>query len=69
LKVYTVDDHAGMYMGGCSVVIAEDEDKARVLLDDALFARGLKTSLTYRYQLRELVVTKPAVLMLRDGDY
>lgn len=67
MRVWTCVDHAGHQpTGTASVVVAENEEAARALLDDALVGVGLDPTL---YTLNELDLTEPSALILRDGDY
>lgn len=67
MRVFTCDDHAGLYpVGTASVVVATDEGEAHALLRQALIERGLGGE---PFTLSELDTSQPQALVLRDGDY
>lgn len=66
-RVFVCTDHAGHYpVGVASVVVAHDEQQARMMLEDELCRIGLeKTAFT----LVEVDRTRPSVRVLNDGNY
>lgn len=67
MKVFTCIDHAGFYpVGTASVVVAPNEDEARVVLESALKERGLPAT---KFTLKELHLVMPVARILCDGDY
>ena len=69
MRLYVCTDHAGFWpVGTASLVVARDEDEARVLLDGALLARKLSPSAEHPYTLREIPLDAPAAHILHDGD-
>lgn len=66
LKVFTCDDHDGVWLGGASVVVAASEDDARRLLAAELQSRNLRTE---RMTLRQLDLRSASVNVLWDGNY
>lgn len=69
MKVFICKHHNGVWLNGCSIVIAKDIEVARQLLDKELVERGLQPSTEYSYELEEISVNAPNVFMLFDGDY
>jgi len=69
VKVYVCYDHDGFWMGGVSVVLAENEDDARQQLDAALVAACLAPHKDHPYDLHELDSTQPQACILFNGDY
>lgn len=69
MPVFVCDDHDYHFpVGVASVVRADDESAARVLLDAELLSRGLRPSGTSPYTLKRLP-EHPIAVILRDGDY
>lgn len=69
MNVYVCNDHDGMWpVPVASVVLADNEDEARRLLDAELIRQHLKPYAEYPYTLREFD-NGPAVEMLSNGDY
>lgn len=66
MNVYEVR-HDGHYLGGLSVVIAENEDQAIKLTADAIVGHGLKPD-GIRVA-RRLKTDLPHCYVLDDGDY
>lgn len=67
MKVYICTDHDTFYsVGGCSIVVAKDEEEAKKLLTDALLKRGLDPTL---FTLRRIKHTMAGAEILLDGDY
>lgn len=70
MRIFTCTDHDTFYpVGAASVVIADDEEMARRLLDSALIARGLKPSSESSYTINEILETAPCAVILVDGNY
>ncbi len=68
MAVYISTDHAGFYpVGTASVVVAESEREARLMLMAALFSAGLDGK--EPFTLQEIDITKPGATILRNGDY
>ena len=68
IKVYTCIDHEGHWpVGVASVVVAEDEGQARILLDAELVEQGLLAKESYT--LQEMDLGQAQVVILADGDY
>jgi hypothetical protein len=67
MLVYLCTDHDGFWpVGVSSVIVARDEDHARLLLNNELTKRGLKVT---PYTLQPLDTKTAHALILRDGDY
>lgn len=60
--------HDGVYLPGISVVVADDEIRARELLDKKLLDLKLKPSTERAYKLTEITLQE-SVHMLFDGNY
>lgn len=69
MKVFTCNDHDTIWVGGASVVVAEDEKQGRKLLDKELKAAGLEPWWKRRYSLKEIDITKAKAIILQNGDY
>ncbi len=68
LNVWTCDDHDGHWpVGTASVVVAHDENEARVLLTAELKSHGLDPN--KGFTLRRINTDSPRAFVLRDGDY
>jgi len=68
MKLFSCVDHDEHYsVGVASVVVAEDEAQARVLLDEALTAAGLNPN--EPYTLNEIPLDQPSAHVLHDGNY
>lgn len=68
MKIYTCIDHAGFWpVGVASVIIAQNEDEARRLLDGELSKKGLATSDKKPYTLQQ--IKGPVAKILNSGDY
>lgn len=68
MRVFTCNDFEGHYpVGSAAVVVAEDEDAARVALRRELRSMGLE--LRKGDKLIELDVSAARVVVLNDGDY
>ena len=62
-RTYACNDHDSHYPVGCaSVVVAENEEQARELLDAQLVANGLKPHKLAPYTLREVKAGEAVVL-------
>ena len=55
--------------GGASVMVAQDEQQARELLDAELLKDDLSTSRVHPYKITELDTKVPAAKILCNGDY
>jgi hypothetical protein len=70
MKVF-IAEHDGIYLGGHSVVVAEDRKEARKILrpiiKDMFFSYGKKASLSIK--LEEVDTKTPNVVMVFNGDY
>jgi len=70
MNIYVCTNHDGFFpVGVASVVVANDEDEARNLLDTALHVHGLDPEKKPRYTLRKINSTEPRAFILLDGDY
>jgi len=71
MKVYTCTDHDEHWpVGVASVIVANNEEEAKQLLDLALMEQGLDTfDEEDPYTLEELDIIEPGVLMLCNGEY
>ena len=69
MKLFTCTDHDAHWVGGSSVVVAEDEAEATQLLDAKLAEHGLKPRAEVPYALTERDISKPVAFVLDDGDY
>lgn len=69
MKLFICTDHDVLWIGGCSVVAAEDETNARILLDAELKALHLKTHAEQPYTLQEVALDRQRVIHFEDGDY
>lgn len=66
MNIYEVR-HAGHFLGGLSIVVAEDEERARALTAEAIIEHGLKTEGIE--VVRRLNLEKERCFVLDDGDY
>ncbi|MBM6595574.1 hypothetical protein [Microvirga pudoricolor] len=67
MRAFTCTDHDGYWsVGVASVVIAADEDEARLLLTAELSKSGLHKE---PFTLQEIDLTTPQAIVLRDGNY
>lgn len=70
MKAFVCTDHDYHYpVGVASVIIAENEDQARSLLDAQLRERGLSPHADEPYTLQTLSLDEPKALVLHDGNY
>ena len=67
MNIYTCTDHDSHWVGGASVVVAEDEAQARALLIAELATHGLTG--TKSFTLRRINADVAKAFVLRDGDY
>lgn len=65
LKVFTAN-HEGHWLGGCSVVVAENKDEAYEILSKELGYQGLNVSYG---AIQEIDLYTPAAHVLFNGDY
>lgn len=65
MKVFTAS-HDGVWLGGDSVIVAQDKEEAVLLLKSSLKSAGLRTD---GFDLKEVDLSKPKAIMLDDGDY
>jgi hypothetical protein len=69
-NIYVCTDHDRHYpVGAASVVIAWNENQARVLLDEQLIAQGLKPFTKHPYTLKLIQADFSAAFILVNGDY
>lgn len=68
MKVFVCTDHDSHYVGGASVIIAENEEQARELLDRELRLNGLNPQKS-AYTLKEISLAYPHAKVLHTGDY
>lgn len=70
MKVFYSTDHDSHYpVGAASVIVAKSKKHARVLLDVALIADSLKSSVEHPYELTELETSNPEAVILVNGNY
>jgi len=70
MKLFTCTNHDGHWpVGVASVILANDEKEARLLLDKALVEHGLRGSSQKLYTLLEVKLDKPLAIILCDGNY
>jgi len=77
MNVYTCIDHAAFWVGGASVIVAENELQAYELLRAELIEHGLRALVESRertggaamptFQLVD--TTKAQAIVLKNGDY
>lgn len=67
MKLWTCIDHESVWVGGASIVIANDETQARELFDIAL--RKVNLHPEDGYTLVSVDLNTPQAIILRDGDY
>lgn len=66
--IFTCTDHDGHYpVGVCSIVVANSETEARILLKVALHEAGLDENEPFTLQVID--ATKPRATILLNGDY
>jgi hypothetical protein len=69
LKIFWAT-HTGVYLGGCSVIVAKDRRTARRLLKRALRDEpGIADGDEEIYTMKELDTLTAGVTMLDNGDY
>ena len=70
MKVYVVTDHDLHYPLGCaSIVVADNQVHAIILLDEELISRGLKPHVHHGYTLEEVDTHLARAVILSDGNY
>lgn len=69
MRIYICKTHDSHYLGGMSVIVAEDKHNARILLDEKLIADGLEAYETHPYELEEIVLDVDRVVHFDNGDY
>jgi len=70
LRLFVCTDHDGIWpVGVASVILATDEEQARILLDSELLASHLKPHDQEPYTLWEIPLDRPMARILRNGDY
>jgi hypothetical protein len=69
MRLFICTDHDVMWISGCSLIAAEDEANARILLDSELKDYHLKTHAEQPYTLREVPLDKQHVVHFDSGDY
>lgn len=70
MKIFTCVDHDYHYpIGVASVVVAENEEQAKDLLDNQLREHGLRESEEEPYTLKEISAETHRAYILRDGNY
>ncbi len=68
LKLFVCTDHDGIWpVGVCSVVVAENEEQARGLLQAKLPEFGLDPNKPFTLQPRH--IDRPVAYVELDGDY
>jgi len=67
MRLYTCTDHAGHWpVPRCSIVIANDADEARALLEAELAKEGLNTR---PFTLKWVELDRPKAIVLCNGEY
>jgi len=71
MKLYVCTDHDKHQTEAkcASIVLAQNEEQARALLDTTLEREGLRGYKMWRYRFEELDCSKPFADILNDGDY
>lgn len=70
MRLFTCTDHDTHWpVGGASVILAESEAAARVILDQELLSQGLKPSSEKPYELVERSMHAQFAYVLNDGNY
>lgn len=70
MKLFVCTNYDGFYpVGVASVVVAEDEEHALLLLDSVLVEAGLQPSHHTPYRLEEVSTDRPIAIILNDGNY
>lgn len=68
MKIFTCNDHEGHYpVGVASIIVADHEKEARLMLIEKLADIGIKAD--NDFSLVELDVSKKQVSVLCDGNY
>jgi hypothetical protein len=69
-RVWTVTDHDGHWpVGVASVVVADSEERARMVLDGQLEADGLRPFAQAPYTLIEVPLDREHAVVLCNGEY
>lgn len=66
MRLFTCVDHASVWVGGASIVVASSENEARLLLSMELTSRHLEPG---PFTLKEVSLGEAGAIVLRDGDY
>ena len=71
LKLFVCTDHDKHEIEAkcASIIWAQNEDHAKLLLDEALKKEGLRPYAMWRYRLERMDLTRPFADVLNDGDY
>jgi hypothetical protein len=70
MRIFICTDHDTFWpIPGASVIIATNRVEAKMLLDEALIAIGLKPYQEVPYGLKEIDSQLPAAYILNDGNY
>ena len=70
MRIFTCTNHDGFWpVGVASVVVAEDEEHAGLLLDSVLAELGLQVRAESPYTLQEISTGNAMAIVLRDGKY
>lgn len=75
MNIYTCKDHAGVWVGVASVIVAETELQAYELLRAQLIEHGLRPAIEFDEArgvmptLQLLDTTKAQAIVLQNGDY
>lgn len=67
MKAWVCTDHDSVWVGGASLILAENEEEARELFEAALRETHLQPD--KGYTLIPVDITKSQAIVLRDGDY
>jgi hypothetical protein len=67
MPVFVCTDHDGHWVGVASVIVAESEDEARLLLTAELKTHGLDGGKPFT--LRRINTVEPRAFVLQNGDY
>lgn len=70
MKVFTSNDFKGYWpVGSAAVIVAENEEQARRMLNAVFMVQGPKQYPDHRYTLVEIDTTCYQVSILCDGNY
>ena len=67
MRLWTCVDHDSFWIGGASIVLAENEELAKELMRQALVVSGLNPD--EPFTLIEVDTAKPQAIVLKNGDY